>query len=187
MMKNNPLYNKRIILGITGSIAAYKGCEIVRGLKKNGADVRVIMTRNATNLVGPLTFQTLSQHPVLIEMFECSKDWTPKHIELAEWAEAMLIAPATANIIGKAKTGIADDLLSSTILSVTCPVIFGPAMNERMYENTVVQENIEALKQRGYFFVGPDEGFLAEGYEGKGRLAETKEIIDFVSSVIKAT
>ena len=172
-------------MGVTASIAAYKGCEIVRGLKKKGADVRVILTRNAGKLIGPLTFQTLSQHSVLTETFERFEDWTPKHIVLAEWAEAMLIAPATANIIGKARAGIADDLLSSTIISVTCPVIFGPAMNERMYNNAVVQENIEALKQRGYFFVGPDEGFLAEGYEGKGRLAETKKIIDFVSKVIK--
>ncbi len=186
MVKKNPLCNKKILLGVTGSIAAYKSCEIVRRLKKRGADVRVIMTRNATKFVGPLTLKTLSQNRVMEEMFGRCEDWAPEHVSAAKWADALLVAPATANIIGKARSGIADDLLSSTVLSVRCPVVFAPAMNERMYENPVLQENIETLKKRGYSFVGPDEGFLAEGYEGKGRLADTKKIVDCISRVMGA-
>jgi len=183
-MKQNPLYSKKILLGVTGSIAAYKSCEIVRRLKKKGAEVRVIMTRNATRFVGPLTLKTLSQNRVMEEMFERREEWAPEHVSAADWADALLVAPATANIIGKARSGIADDLLSSIVLSARCPVVFAPAMNERMYENPILQENIEALKRIGCFFIGPEEGFLAEGYEGKGRLADSEQIVDFISSVL---
>jgi len=184
-MKDNPLYRKNILVGVSGSIAAYKSCEIVRQLKKRESDVRVVMTKSACEFVGPLTFQTLSQNRVITDMFGERNEWVPEHIKIADWADALLVAPATANILGKARCGIADDLLSTTILSVKCPIIFAPAMNERMYDNPMVQENIENLKLKGAFFIGPEEGFLAEGYSGKGRLAEVEAIVDFVSSVIE--
>jgi len=184
-MKDHPLYRKNILVGVSGSIAAYKSCEIVRQLKKRESDVRVVMSKSACEFVGPLTFQTLSQNKVMTDMFGEQDEWVPEHISIANWADALLIAPATANILGKARCGVADDLLSTTILSVKCPIIFAPAMNEKMYDNSVVLENIENLKMRGNFFIGPEKGFLAEGYSGKGRLAKIEAIVDFISSVIE--
>jgi phosphopantothenoylcysteine decarboxylase/phosphopantothenate--cysteine ligase len=181
----SPLCDKHIVIGVTGSIAAYKACEIIRGLRSEGAEVRVIMTANAAKFVTPLSFKTLSQNEVLQDMFDCRKEWVPEHIEIADWADILLIAPATANIIGKAVAGIADDLLSSTIISSACPIVFAPAMNLRMYQNAAVQENVKALKKRGCLFIGPEEGFLADGHKGKGRLSEPGEIVSFVRGHFK--
>mgnify|MGYP000250598365 FL=1 len=183
MKKKNPFSEKRIVVGVTGSIAAYKACEIVRGLRNRGAEVKVIMTQNATRFVTPLTFQTISQNDVLMDMFEYTKGWVPEHIGISDWAQALLIAPATANIIGKATSGIADDLLSSTILSSVCPVIFAPAMNYRMYESEIVQNNVKMLIKRGYHFIGPEEGFLADGHQGRGRMSDPAKIIDFIQDL----
>jgi len=177
------LSEKRIAVGITGSIAVYKACEIVRSLRTEGAEVRVIMTENAAKFVTPLTFQTLSQNDVLIDMFDCAGEWVPEHIAIADWAQALVVAPATANIIGKAVTGIADDLLSSTILSVVCPIIFAPAMNFRMYEKEVVQNNVKLLMKRGCRFIGPEKGFLADGHEGRGRMSEPGKIIVLLKEI----
>ena len=144
------LKDKNIVLGITGGIACYKVASLVGLLKKAGANVDVIMTKNATEFVGPLTFQTLSQNPVVIDMFEPIKTADVRHISLAEKADAIIIAPATANIIGKVANGIADDMLSTVIMASTKPVIFAPAMNNNMYLNPIVQENISKLKKFGY-------------------------------------
>jgi phosphopantothenoylcysteine decarboxylase/phosphopantothenate--cysteine ligase len=182
----SPLSEKRIVIGVTGSIAAYKACEIVRGLRKQGAEVRVIMTQNAAHFVTPLTFQTLSQNDVLMDMFSYTKGWVPEHIGIADWAQALLVAPATANMIGKAAAGIADDLLSSTILSVVCPIVFAPAMNFRMYEGEVVQTNVRTLTKRGYRFIGPEKGFLADGHEGRGRMSEPEDIIEMLKQLFTA-
>lgn len=183
MKTKNPLSEKRIVLGVTGSIAAYKACEIVRGLRNHGAEVKVIMTKNAAKFVTPLTFQTISQNDVLMDMFEYTKGWVPEHIGISDWAQALLIAPATANIIGKATAGIADDLLSSAILSAICPVIIAPAMNYRMYESEVVQSNVKILMKRGYHFIGPEEGFLADGHQGRGRMTEPAKIIGYLAEL----
>ena len=153
-------------------------------LKKKGAAVRVLMTRSAAEFVTPLTFQTLSQEKVLVDMFAETRDWMPEHIALAHWADVMLVAPATANIIGKAYAGIGDDLVSCALLSMECPIVFAPAMNERMYGNKIVQRNINDLRKKGRKFIEPGVGYLAEGYEGRGRLAEPGKIVDFVEKLL---
>ena len=168
---------KRILLGVTGSVAAYKAAEITRLFKKSGLDVVVIMTKSAQEFVAPLTFQTLSQNNVITEMFEKRPDWYPIHISLANGANALLIAPATANIIAKIANGIADDILSCTALSVDCPIIMAPAMNDKMWMNPATQRNVELLKKQGVKFLSVDEGELACGAVGKGRLPQPEEIV----------
>lgn len=178
------MMDKTVVLGITGGIAAYKGAEICRLLVTLGFKVRVIMTRAATAFVSPLTFETLSGGPVGMEMFQRSESWEIQHISWAQEASCLLVAPATANIIGKAANGIADDLLSTTIMATTAPVIFAPAMNEGMYNNAVVQENMNRLKNLGCRFIEPESGFLACGDQGRGRLAEPQKIVDYLQTVI---
>lgn len=172
------LKDKNIVLGITGGIAAYKALELARLLVKKGANVYPVMTKSAAEFIAPLSFQTLSGNPVFTELFDAARDASIRHIDIAEKGDLIIIAPATANIIGKAANGIADDLLTTIIMASKCPKLFAPAMNVNMYENPIVQKNISRLKRVGYSFVGPEEGELACGYEGKGRLAQIEDIID---------
>lgn len=174
------LCDMNIVLGITGGIAAYKAASLASKLKGYGTNVNVIMTANATQFIAPLTLQTLSRNPVRVGMFDPGRKM--EHVSLADEADLILVAPATANIIGKVAAGIADDMLSTVIMAVggRVPVVFAPAMNKHMYENPIVQGNIRRLRELGYYFVGPDAGRLAEGYEGMGRLASEDEIIRFV-------
>lgn len=174
-----------IVIGITGGIAAYKACGIVSYLKGQGANVDVIMTKNACQFITPLTLETLSGNKVIIDMFERPDYIEVKHISLARKADLFLIIPATANIIGKVANGIADDMLSTTIMATKSPVIFAPAMNNEMYENPIVQHNLEKLKKYGYKIIEPTIGHLACGYEAKGKLPKNEEIIDYVKVLVK--
>ena len=171
---------RTIVLGVTGSIAAYKACELVRLFVKNGDDVRVVMTDHAKEFVTPLTFRTLSRNPVESDMFADPLDWKPGHISLAEAADVLVVAPATANIIAKMANGIADDLLSSVALATKAPIVVAPAMNTGMWENAATQANIETLKKRGVRFVEVGDGELACGTSGPGRMAEPGAIFEAV-------
>lgn len=168
---------KNVVLGVTGSIAAYKACDIVSRLRKQDVDVRVILTRAGAEIITPLALETISANPVVVDMFHRETPWEVEHIALAKRADVFLVAPATANFIGKAAHGIADDMLTTTILATRAPALIAPAMNVNMYENPVVQENIETLKKRGWQFIEPDAGLLACGDVGKGRLAEPEAIV----------
>lgn len=168
---------KKIILGVSASIAAYKAASLCSQLRRLGAEVRVIMTGAAQKFVRPQTFQSLSQNQVITKLFVRGPEYSPRHISLARWAELLVIAPATLNIIGKIASGIADDVLTCTVFASTCPVVIAPAMNDKMYAHPVCQANIERLKALGYRFVGPVEGRLSDGTIGKGRLAEIGDII----------
>jgi phosphopantothenoylcysteine decarboxylase / phosphopantothenate---cysteine ligase len=170
--------NKNIILGVSGGIAAYKSVELLRLFVKEGANVRVIMTKNAQWFVGTLTFEALSDQAVCTNLFEKSDDASIRHIDWAEQADAVVIAPATANIIGKLANGIADDALSTFMMAVTCPVILCPSMNTHMFENHAVQRNLETLRSDGYFVIEPESGKLACGTTGPGRLPEPHDIMD---------
>ena len=172
------LNGKKIILGITGGIAAYKAIELARLFIKSGASVWPVMTKASANFITPLTLQTITGNPVALDMFDLTEESRISHIELAEKADIVVVAPATANIIGKAASGIADDLLTTVIMATRAPVLFAPAMNSNMYENKIVEANIERLKKNGYSFIGPEEGELACGYEGRGRLAPVEDIVD---------
>ena len=176
--KSGGLKGKAIVVGVTGSIAAYKAAEVVSQLVQRDADVTVVMTRSATQFVGPLTFQTLTRRRVMIDQFDLESVVDPTHISLTDLADLVVIAPATANFLGKAAHGIADDMLGSLLLAVTCPVLVAPAMNDRMWNHPAVQENIAILKKRGYTFVDPDSGFLACGTYAKGRLANPVHIVE---------
>lgn len=176
------LKDKHIIIGVTGGIAAYKVVDVVSRLKKLNANVEVIMTENATKFVSPLTFQTLSLNPVYVGMFDEPKNYDVEHISLAERADMFLIAPATANILGKIANGIADDLLTTTIMATKSKVVFAPAMNTNMYQNPVVQGNIKYLSDLGYKFINPGTGILACQTYGPGRMAEPKDIVEYILS-----
>ena len=174
---------KNVILGVTGSIAAYKAADITSQLVKKGYNINVVMTKGGTKFIAPLTFQTLSKNKVYIDIFQEKEPDEVKHIGLSQQANIFLIAPATANVIGKIASGIADDMLTSLALSVTgIPKIIAPAMNTRMYENSILQENIQKLKKHGYQFIEPRESMLACGDIGKGALANVSDIIDVVLS-----
>ena len=173
---------RTVVVGVTGSIAAYKACELVRLFVKNGDDVHVVMTDHAKAFVTPLTFQTLSRNPVQSELFERPDDWRPGHISLAEAADLVVVAPATANIIAKMAQGIADDLLSSILLATRAPVLVAPAMNEGMYVNAATQANLATLRARGVAFVEPGAGELACGATGVGRLADPSAIFKVAQS-----
>lgn len=174
--------NKCVVLGVTGGIAAYKALDIVSTLVKQDIDVRVIMTKAATEFVTPLSFQSLSKNQVIVDMFDEPKSWEIQHISLAQRADIMLIAPATANIIGKVANGIADDMLSTTIMATKAPVVFALAMNTNMYENKIVQNNIHKLKSFGYEFIEPSSGRLACGDIGKGKLEKVDTICEEILS-----
>uniref|UniRef100_A0A7C5Z9V2 Coenzyme A biosynthesis bifunctional protein CoaBC n=1 Tax=Caldicellulosiruptor owensensis TaxID=55205 RepID=A0A7C5Z9V2_9FIRM len=171
------LRNKNILIGVCGGIAAYKVCELIRLLKKNGANVKVIMTKNAQKFITPLTLQTLSQNKVYTDTFESEYSYDIEHISLTTWADILVVVPATANIIGKFANGIADDLLTTTFLAFDKPVLIVPAMNSNMFENAIVQQNIQKLKLVGINFVEPESGFLACGVYGKGRYPENQKIL----------
>ena len=167
---------RKILLGVTGSIAAYKVCELVRLFVKNGDEVSVVMTPSACAFVQPLTFQTLSRRPVGVEPFAAPAEWRPGHISLAEWADVALVAPATANTIAKLRGGIADNLLTSVLLATRAPIVLAPAMNDGMWENAATQENLATLRARGVKVIEPDEGELACGTRGKGRMPSPEKI-----------
>ncbi|WP_219837731.1 bifunctional phosphopantothenoylcysteine decarboxylase/phosphopantothenate--cysteine ligase CoaBC [Paenibacillus sp. R14(2021)] len=171
------LQGKTIVLGISGGIAAYKAATICSRLVQAGAQVRVVMTASATKFISPLTLQTLSRHPVYLDTFDEFDPSVVAHIDLADSADLMLIAPATANILGKMANGLADDMLSTTLLAATAPVIVAPAMNVHMYAHPAVERNMAVLAERGVRFVEPGTGLLACGYVGKGRLSEPEEIV----------
>ena len=176
------LKGKEIVLGITGGIAAYKSVEVLRLLQKAGADVRVVMTRNAEWFVGRMTFEAISGHPVFIEMFGEQSDPHMRHIFWAETADAVVIAPATADIIGKLANGIADDALSTFMMAVTAPKLICPSMNTHMYESPAVQRNLQTLQDDGYTIVAPGAGELACGTVGAGRLPEPEQIVESVGN-----
>ena len=174
------LKGKTVVIGVSGGIAVYKACDVVSRLKKLNANVHVIMTKSATEFVTPLTFQSLSQNYVVSDMFEEPKTWDVEHISLAKKADVFLIAPATANVIGKVANGIADDMLTTTVMATTGKVLIAPAMNTNMYRNPILQRNISILKELGYNFVDPDSGRLACGDIGEGKLASPEKIVDAV-------
>ncbi len=170
---------KNILLGVTGGIAAFKSASIVSLLKKKGYDVKVVMTKNATNIIGPLTLETLSRNRIYVDMWDTNPHYEVEHISLADWADMVLIAPATYNIIGKVANGIADDMLTTIISAVSTrkPVFFALAMNVNMYENPILKENIDKLKSYGYRFIEVEEGLLACNYVAKGRMTEPEDIV----------
>lgn len=176
---------KHILLGVTGSIAAYKSAELVRLIMKRGWLVSVIMTRSATHFIGELTFQTLSRNPVLVDEFERMEKWNPAHVSLAEAADALVIAPCTANVIAKLAHGLADDALSSTALACSAPLVIAPAMNEEMWLHPATKENMRIIKSRGAIIVDPGRGELACGWEGEGRLAPLDEIMKAIEKVLR--
>ncbi len=178
------LQGKTIVLGITGSIAAYKAAELVSSLRKCRAEVYVIMTKSACEFIAPLTLETLSGHPVVSDMFARVTSWDVEHISLAKRADVFAVVPASANILGKAANGIADDMLSTTLLATKAPILFAPAMNTNMYENPAVQDNIATLKTRGAYFVEPADGHLACGDSGKGKLAEVGSIEQAIADLL---
>ena len=175
---------RRICLGVTGCIAATKAAQFASSLVQAEAEVTVVMTEAATRFVGPLTFEALTRRPVHLDMWRHSDQFNPKHVALADWAEVILVAPATADILGKVASGIADDLLSTVIMSADVPVIFAPAMNSRMWTNPIVTANVERLREFGYRFVEPEEGYLACGTSGVGRLADPKQILSALAELL---
>jgi phosphopantothenoylcysteine decarboxylase/phosphopantothenate--cysteine ligase len=178
------LKGKKVVLGVTGGIAAYKAAELVRLLVKEEADVRVVMTENAEKFVAPLTFQTLSGNPVVTDPFALLEDAQISHIALADFAELVVILPATANIIGKIANGIADDFLSTMVMATRAPVLFVPSMNVNMWENKALQKNIQILLERGYHLLEPGEGELACHWYGKGRLPELNEVAEMMEDLL---
>ena len=178
------LTGKHVVLGVTGGIAAYKACEIVSRLRKLHAEVDVIMTENATRLVAPLTFETLSNRPVCVDTFSRIESWDVKHISLAQKADLMLVAPATANIMAKLAHGIADDMLSTTLLATKSPILLAPAMNTGMWTADATQQNLKTLCDRGIHTVGPASGFLACGDNGAGRMSEPAQIVEAACTLL---
>lgn len=178
------LKGKEIVLGVTGGIAAYKAVELLRLLTKAGANVRVVMTANAMEFIAPLTFQTLSMNPVHTDMFNLISEREISHISLADRADILVIAPATASIIGKIAAGIADDLLSTTVMATRAPVLLAPAMNVNMYQNPLYRENVEKLRRHGFLFVEPVKGMLACGWEGEGKLQDPGFIFEEIVAAL---
>src|SRR4030043_1735106 len=178
------LKGKRVVLGVTGGIAAYKAAEFVRLLVKADVDVHVVMTENAQRFVTPLTFQTLSGNSVVTDSFALLEDATIGHIALADLAEMVVILPATANIIGKIANGIADDFLSTMVMATKAPVLFAPSMNVNMWENKALQKNIQTLLEMGYHLLEPGEGELACHWYGKGRLPELPEVVGEMEDIL---
>lgn len=178
---------KHIIVAVSAGIAAYKAIEVVSRLRKKGAEVKVVMTQNATHIASPLTFGEISGHPVALDMFEQVHQWDVEHIALATWADAYVVVPATANVIGKIYAGIADDMLTTTIMATTAPKYLCPAMNTEMYNNPITQRNLEGLRSLGYHIMDPAEGWLACGITGVGRLSEPEAIVDWLESKMCST
>jgi phosphopantothenoylcysteine decarboxylase/phosphopantothenate--cysteine ligase len=173
---------KTVVIGVSGGIAVYKALDVISRLRKENVEVHVIMTKSAIEFVNPISFQSLSQNMVIHDMFEEPKAWEIQHISLAKKADLFVVVPATANIIGKVANGIADDMLTTTIMATKAPVIFAPAMNVNMYNNKIVQDNIQKLKAYGYDFISPASGRLACGDVGEGKLAQTEDIFEIIMS-----
>src|SRR5699024_4483210 len=180
------LANKKIVLGVTGGIAAYKAIALTSKLSQAGATVQVILTAGAQKFVTPLSFQAISRQPVYVDTFNELDPAKIQHIDLSDWADLFVVAPATANLIGKYANGIADDMLSTTLLATTAPVYIAPAMNVDMYQHPAVQNNLDILLTRGVKFIDTNEGYLACGYTGKGRLAEPEEIVAYIEKTLAA-
>lgn len=174
------LDKKTVVLGVTGSIAAYKAANIASMLVKKNVDVHVIMTKNAVNFIHPITFETLTGNKCLVDTFDRNFEFNVEHVSLAKRADVFMVAPASANVIGKIAGGIADDMLTTTIMAATCPKIISPAMNTHMFENPIVQDNIEKLKHYGYEIVEPASGYLACGDTGKGKMPEPKQLVEYI-------
>ena len=183
----NPLENKHVALGVTGSIASYKAVDLASKLVQNGALVDVIMTGEATRFVTPLTFQSITHRPVITDIFAPQSELSIDHVAIAERADIVVVAPATAHTMAKIAWGLADDALTTTILATRAPALIAPAMDANMYDNPATRENIEKLKTRGYVIVGPAEGRLASGLMGKGRLVETQELLGHIRAVVGKT
>lgn len=176
---------KNIVLGVTGSIAAYKAADLASQLKKNGHEVHVVMTDDAQEFITPLTLQVLSRQPVTTNLYDEKQNWHPGHIELADNADLLVVAPASANVIAKFAHGLSDDTLSAIYLATLAPVLIAPAMNGKMWLHDATQENVKTLKKRKVEFIGPEEGMLACGYEGIGRLWPVEGIIDEIENLLK--
>lgn len=177
---------KHIIVGVSAGIAAYKAIEVVSRLRKAGAEVKVVMTKNATHIATPLTFGEISNHPVAIDMWEEIHDWNVEHIALATWADAYIVVPATANVIGKINAGIADDMLTTTIMATPAPKFLCPAMNTEMYNNPIVQRNLADLRSLGYHIMEPEIGWLACGVTGPGRLPSPESIVQWLTEQLSS-
>ncbi|MCI5708529.1 bifunctional phosphopantothenoylcysteine decarboxylase/phosphopantothenate--cysteine ligase CoaBC [Veillonella caviae] len=177
---------KHIIVGVSAGIAAYKAIEVVSRLRKAGAEVKVVMTKNATHIATPLTFGEISNHPVAIDMWEEIHDWNVEHIALATWADAYIVVPATANVIGKINAGIADDMLTTTIMATPAPKFLCPAMNTEMYNNPIVQRNLADLRSLGYHIMEPEVGWLACGVTGPGRLPSPESIVQWLTEQLSS-
>lgn len=176
---------KTVLLGVTGSIAAYKACDIISHLKKDGIAVETVLTKEGREFITPLSLQSLSCNRVYSDMFEAPEEWDPVHISLADKADLVLIAPATANVIGKLAGGICDDLLTCVVYATKAPVLIAPAMNAQMYRHEVVQSNIAKLKKIGYKFIGPVKGRLACGVDDIGHIAATSDIVKEAKRLLK--
>ncbi len=175
---------KKVILGVTGSIAAYKIASLASMLKKQGADVTVIMTRNAVNFINPITFETLTGNRCLVDTFDRNFEFQVEHVSLAKQADVFLVAPASADVIAKAAHGIADDMLTTTLLACTCPKLFAPAMNTRMYRNPIVQDNMRTLARYGMEVIAPAEGYLACGDTGEGKMPEPETLYQYIAKAL---
>lgn len=176
---------KRILLGVTASIAAYKSCDIINSLRRLGYEVRVAMSPDAKHFITPLTLQALSSNEVITDMFRPPQKWDICHTSLAEWSDLILIAPASADMLAKLACGTADCILSAAVLSSKSKVLIAPAMNDKMFKHRAVQQNIAKLKKFGYKFVGPKKGYLACGYIGMGHLADVADIVAAVKKLLK--
>lgn len=185
IFKRRIMEGKHIIVGVSAGIAAYKAIEVVSRLRKAGAEVKVVMTEHATHIATPLTFGEISGHPVAIDMWEEIHNWNVEHIALATWADAYIVVPATANVIGKINAGIADDMLTTTIMATPAPKFLCPAMNSEMYKNPIVQRNLESLRQLGYHIMEPASGWLACGVTGVGRLPEPEAIVSWLTQELQ--
>lgn len=174
------LTNKTVLLGVTGGIAAYKMADVASSLVKLGANVHVIMTKNATNFINPITFETLTSHKCIIDTFDRNFDFKVEHISLAKSADVVLIAPATADVIGKIANGIADDMLTTTVMACKCPIMLSPSMNTNMYENPIVMDNMDKLRHYGYRLIEPASGHLACGDSGKGKLPAPATLVEYI-------
>ncbi|MFV0337889.1 MAG: flavoprotein [Chthoniobacterales bacterium] len=180
------LSGKNIVLGITGSIAAYKAADLTSQLRKAGADVHVVMTKEALEFIGEMTLKTLSRNPVTSSLHDEKNSWQPGHIELADRCDLLLIAPATANTIAKLALGLADDALGNIVLASKAPLLIAPAMNGKMWEHPATQHNVKILSERGVHFIGPEAGLLACGYEGLGRLWPVEGILSACNDILNS-
>ncbi len=174
---SGPFAGKTVIFGVTGSIAAYKAADITGELVRRGASVHAVMTAAATRFIAPLTLQTLSRNPAAVDLWEEEKGWQPGHIDLADRADLLLVAPATANCLARFAHGLADDLLACIYLATRAPVVLAPAMNTKMLEHPATEANLRTLRERGHFIVDPAAGMLACGYEGRGKLALVDDVV----------